>query len=146
MAAENTSKKPKAQPGVRGNGRVDAGTRKGRRTPRRVFNHPIGVLCHGIFEVVQAEKLSEGGVGFQADGQFPPHSNVVISMILPGGQMVVTRGVILEPNGDSPPGRVAVKFSEMSLQLKRRIRNYVAAKTQEEAEVEAVEMKKNDAA
>jgi hypothetical protein len=150
MGGEKKSKIPKDQPSVKKGWRMDSGTRNGRRTPRRVFTHPIGVLCRGIFEVVQAEQLSEGGVGFlaAADGQYLPKANVVISMILPGGAMVVTRGVILEPNIDSKHGRVAVKFSEMSLQLKRRIRNYVAAKTQEEAEAEAedVALKKKDAA
>jgi len=144
------SKVPIPKASTQKSSRVDSGTRKGRRTPRRVFSHPVGVLCRGVFEVVQAEQLSEGGVGFLigslVEGQYPASAKVVISMILPGGAMVVTRGVILEPNVDSQPGRIAVKFSEMSLQLKRRIRSYVAAKTKEEAEVEAVTQKKNHAA
>lgn len=137
-------KKPDASGSAQAEGR--AGTRKARRTPRRVFNRPIGILCQGAFSIVQATQLSEGGLGFLSEDAFPANSKIVISLLLPDGEVVVTRGEILPPHQDAEPGHCAAKFLGMSLQLRRLIRNYVTAKTAAEAEIEAVAKKKNDAA
>lgn len=109
---------------------------KQRRTPRRVYRRSIGVLHGGEYRVVQASQLSEGGLVFQSPDKFAMHDQVVASLILPGGGVVVARGEIsLNPEGKA--NQFSIKFKPLALQLRRLIRNYVSAKTQAEAELEA---------
>lgn len=111
--------------------------RRNRRTPRRVFSRPIGVLHQGEYEVVQASQLSEGGIGFISSKQLAHDALVVISLVMPGGGVVVGRGQIVQSRSQGDAFNYGVKFIAMSLPLRRMIRNYVTAKTQAEAEMEA---------
>jgi hypothetical protein len=105
-----------------------------RRTPRRQYHRSIGVLCQGSYQVLQAVQLSEGGMLFASTSQFTEKDQVVISLIIPGGGAVVARGeIIYNIAKDKSYG---VKFAPLPLHLRRLIRNYVTAKTQEEAEQE----------
>lgn len=133
--------------------RVSGETRKVRRTPRRTYARAIGVLSHGRYEVFQATQLSEGGIGFMAKKEFVAGDMVVISLIVPGGGVVVARGQILQGQGLDQTAEHAVgqliygvKFIDMSLPLRRLIRNYVTAKTQAEVDLETGDKQKNDAA
>ena len=110
------------------------------RTPRRVFKRPIGILCAGEYRVLQALQLSEGGVVFSGDAPLKLKDQVVVSLCLPGGGVIVARGEISDVRGEK--GRAAqhtLKFLPLSLQVRRSIRNYVTAKTQAEAELESGE-------
>lgn len=122
--------------------------RKQRRTPRRVFSRPIGVLHQGEYEVVLASQLSEGGIGFFSSKKMASNDLVVISLVMPSGGVVVGRGQILQSKSqeESRDGALhyGVKFIAMSLPLRRLIRNYVTAKTQAEAEKEAESHKQKD--
>jgi hypothetical protein len=109
-----------------------------KRTPRRVYLRPIGVLCHGEYEVLQALQLSESGIIFQSPEKFKVKDQVVTSLVLPGDGVVVARGEIINerPEDSGKLSQYGVKFVPLPLHLRRWIRNYVAAKTQEEAEAE----------
>ena len=118
-----------------------------RRTPRRVFLRPVGILVRGGYRVVQALQLSEGGLLFESEELFVVNEQIVASLILPGGGVVVARSEIIytKPSAagaasDSSGGKkgqhFGVKFAPLALHLKRIIRNYVTAKTQAEAERE----------
>ena len=111
-----------------------------RRTPRRVYKRPVGVLCAGRYSLTQALQLSEGGLGFQSAERFGAPCEAVITLILPGGRCVVARAQIIyeKPAPSSSPGEFlyGVKFSNLPLHLRRIVRNYVTAKTQAEAEQE----------
>lgn len=118
-----------------------------RRTPRRVFRRPVGVLHSGCYRVFQATQLSEGGLVFKTELNFKINDQVVTSICLPDGSVVVARGEIIElrdrnKSTENLTGKTGfkeciVKFLPLSLQLRRRIRNYVTAKTQQEAELES---------
>jgi hypothetical protein len=118
-----------------------SGKRESRKTPRRIFVHPMGVLSDGIYGLVRALQLSEGGLLFEAEDPFQIHDGVVVSFILPGGQGVVARGEVIYAN-PGLGGRVeyGVRFAPLSLKLRRLIRLYVTAKTQAEAEAEDAAM------
>jgi len=120
--------------------------RQNRRTPRRVFARPIGVLHHGEYAVVQASQLSEGGIGFYSAKEIAQNDLIVISLVMPGGGVVVGRGQINQGRPQDGTIHYSVKFVAMSLLLRRLIRNYVTAKTQAEAEMEAEEYKIKDEA
>lgn len=111
-----------------------------RRTPRRVFERPIGVLHHGVYEVAQALQLSEGGMLFISEEKRMIGEFIVVSLVMPTTGCLVVRGEMIyeriHPEGGFQYG---VKFTPLQLNQRRVVRNYVAAKTQEEAEREAHE-------
>lgn len=118
------------------NGGIEA-----RRTPRRVFERPVGVLWRGEYGILRALELSEGGILFATNSKIPIHSLVAVTVLLPDGHSVVAKGeIIYEQPGEKMMYRYGVKFDSLPLHRRRLIRNYVAAKTQEEAEREKIEV------
>jgi len=109
-----------------------------RRTPRRVYQRPIGILCQGAYFLAQAHQLSEGGLLFSSDRIFTAGDLIVISLVMPdGGSVVVRAEVIYErPGKRGSPPQYGVRFQSLHIPQRRQIRNYVAAKTQKEAEAE----------
>lgn len=111
-----------------------------RRTPRRVYSRPVGLLRHGEFCLVQALQLSEGGLLFHSPLQFAVGEAIVLSIIVPGGSSVVVRAEIIYVKPAQPASlgqlQYGVKFAPLTLPLRRLIRIYVTAKTQAEAEAE----------
>lgn len=70
----------------------------------------------------------------------PNEEKVVVTLLLPDGGYAVTRAEpVYEMNNGGPDGVSAygLKFVELPLQKKRLIRNYISAKTAEEAESDA---------
>lgn len=111
-----------------------------RRSPRRIYKRPVGILCAGRYDVEQASQLSEGGLLFRSEKEFSVHDQVVASLILPSGGVVVARGEVIYEKPEPGSKRIkqyGVKFAALGLHLRRWIRNYVSAKTQAEAEAEA---------
>jgi PilZ domain len=114
----------------------ESGGRSKRRKPRRAFSAPVGVLCGGQFEVVRATQLSEGGIGFTSKTPYQVSAKAVFSFLIPDGGAVVVRGEIAQIDKHAGSIHYGVKFLSVNLQLRRVIRNYVAAKTEAEAELE----------
>jgi c-di-GMP-binding flagellar brake protein YcgR len=124
-----------------------SGRRNVRRTPRRAYVRPVGILSHGSYEVQRGLQLSEGGMLFQSAKDFKAKQQIVATLIIPNGGTVVARGEVIYVNNVNNVNNVnktksggephyGIKFSGLSLQLRRLIRNFVSAKTQEEAEAE----------
>lgn len=108
-----------------------------RRSPRRVFRRPVGILLHGNYQVCKALQLGEGGMMAIIDAEIPQGTKLVATVFLPGGGYALLQAEILY-GVDTPEGRsYGMKFEEVPLAQKRHIRNYVSAKTQKEAEEEA---------
>jgi hypothetical protein len=109
-----------------------------RRTPRRMFQHPIGVMYHGKYAVLEAHQLSEGGLLFSSPEPLTVHDFILATLIMPCGQHVIIRGeLVYEIKAGRGPFKYGVKFAELPLAQRRAIRNYVGAKTRAEAEAEA---------
>jgi hypothetical protein len=112
-----------------------------RRTPRRVFNRPIGILYHGEYTPVRAWQISEGGLLFSSPQKLVIHTSIVLTVLVPGAPGIVARGELIyqkpQPGNKIGDPQFGVKFENLPLHLRRVIRNYVSAKTQAEAEMEA---------
>lgn len=117
-----------------------------RRTPRRVYNRAIGVLYNGQYNITQGLQISEGGMLFRSNQPIPTKGQIVVSVVLPGGAVIVSRGEVIYERSDADGFRqFGVRFKDLPIQQRRVIRNYVTAKTQAEAEEEA-EVAKSSAA
>lgn len=70
-----------------------------------------------------------------------PQDRLVVTIVLPDGRGLVVSGeVIYEIPGIGRSANYGVKFLNLALAHRRMIRNYVSAKTQEEAEIENEEL------
>lgn len=114
----------------------------GRRTPRRSYRRPVGILIRGRYEVLEGRSLSEGGVmvalmdgtdrrhlpRFSAE-DLPVGARLTASIILPTGSVIVLRGEVIYHQGDEKVGHtVGIKFDGVPLHQRREIRNYVSSK------------------
>ena len=132
----------KTEPAVR------AERASGRRSPRRIYRRPVGVLVAGRYQVLEGRNLSEGGVlialppkkkipkpdAFVAE-DLAVGSSVAISLILPAGSSIVLRGEIIYGKVEEGSGYVfGIKFDTVALHHRREIRNYVSSKQAGEAE------------
>ncbi len=109
-----------------------------RKSPRRQFVREMGILYSGQYMICMAAQISEGGVLAMIPEDLILPKLIVVSILMPGGGYAISRAEILYQQGkmgqNIPNG---VKFQGLPLQQRRMIRNYVAAKTQVEAEKEA---------
>jgi hypothetical protein len=108
-----------------------------RQTPRRVFEHSVGVLYRGQYELCKARELSEGGVSIESSWALNSGENLLVTLFLPGGHMCALRAEVRTMEKKDGQVRYNCQFKEVSLPYRRSIRNYVSAKTQEEAENES---------
>lgn len=135
-------------------------SKSSRRTPRRLYRRPVGILVGGRYEVPFGIQLSEGGLlidtvdasgreRFTAD-ELGVGQRLTVTMILPTGSSMVLRGSVIyhEDSGSArPSGRanannvaasangtaIAIKFDSVPLTQRREIRNYVSSKPVNEA-------------
>ncbi|MDZ4084021.1 MAG: PilZ domain-containing protein [Bdellovibrionales bacterium] len=110
-----------------------------RRTPRRPFQRPVGLLVGGHYEVLRARQLSEGGMSIFL-GEFGSRLRmkveevqvgkpVSMSFILPSGESISLRGEVIYHDTESGAGlHIGVKFGVVPMAQRRMIRSYVSSK------------------
>jgi hypothetical protein len=108
-----------------------------RRSPRRVFDSPVGVLHNGKYRLRLATHLSEGGMMVILDDSYKVKDLVLMTILLPAGGHAIVRAELLY-SADLPDGKkgFGMRFQGLQLAQRRLIRNYISAKTQAEAELE----------
>ncbi len=113
-----------------------------RRTPRRLYRRPVGVLVNGHYEVLEGRGLSEDGallaLGDARHLGKPPKfstidlrvgARVAISLILPSGVTLVLRGEVAHHEGNAGSGHlIEIRFDVVPLHQRREIRKYVSSK------------------
>lgn len=116
-----------------------SGAAAARRTPRRPFQRPVGVLVGGHYEVLRARQLSEGGMSIFL-GEFGSRlrikveevnvgQKICVTFVLPGGQSLCLAGEVIYQDAESGPGlHIGVKFGSVPLHQRRLIRGYVSSK------------------
>ena len=110
-----------------------------RRSPRRVFRRPVGILVHGVYQVCKALQLGEGGMMAIIDADIAPGTTLVATIFIPGGGFALVRAQVLYGVKTAEGMGYGMKFEGVPLAQKRFIRNYVSAKTQKEAEQELLQ-------
>lgn len=106
-----------------------------RRTPRRQFDRPVGVLFKGKYQIIKAVQISEGGVLLELPGHIKVGDHLLMNLILKADRgYAVSRGEVLYVNEDVSDGfkRMGIKFFDLSSRHKRFIRDYIASKSEEE--------------
>jgi c-di-GMP-binding flagellar brake protein YcgR len=110
-----------------------------RKYPRRRYRRVVGVLHKGNFWLTRAEEIGEGGILVNSTRGIPSGDQVILSIIVPntGDVAVIRSEVRYELNGREPSEkRVGFQFINFSFKHKKKIRDYIAAKSESEAESE----------
>jgi hypothetical protein len=103
-----------------------------RRTPRREFIAPVGILLNGKYAVERSYQVGEGGMMLSLDNLIMEMGRqVAVTFFLPSGYVVMVRGVVRSViQADQKfPIRYGIEFVNLGFQSKRAIRNFVAAAT-----------------
>lgn len=116
-----------------------SGSPLARRTPRRPFVRPVGVLVGGHYEVLRARQLSEGGISIFL-GEFGSRLRIKVEEVkvgqkicltfsLPSGESLCLLGEVIYHDAESGAGlHIGVKFGTVPLHQRRLIRSYVSSK------------------
>ncbi len=107
-----------------------------RRFPRRGFRKAIGVLYQGHFWLCTGEEIGEGGIGINSMREIPEGARVIITFFVPGAEIAVIRSEARYNTKARIEGqtRVGLQFLDASFDLKKTIRDYIAAKSEAEAQ------------
>jgi hypothetical protein len=112
---------------------------KNRKVPRRAIRKRIGVLAAGKYAICMAYDIGEGGLSLGTDLPLKDGQVVVITFRIPNVISGVMTGKIVysmpAKNNQSP--RYGVQFTNISFEVKRLIRNFVASATSYAADDEA---------
>ena len=101
----------------------------------------------GKYALQDSLELSEGGMLLRSESKFAKNQRIVVTVIIPSGGTVVAAGEIIYINPPAKGSRghsYGVKYSELERNLRRIIRNYVSAKTEEESENGSIEFGKRE--
>jgi PilZ domain len=112
-----------------------------RRYPRRGFRKPIGILYQGHFWLCLGEEVGEGGIGINSARTLPENALVIITFFVPGAEIAVIRCRIRYHTAAKIEGqtRLGLQFLDAGFELKKKIRDYIAAKSEAEAQTDFVE-------
>ena len=100
-----------------------------RRVPRRKVELKVGVLVNGTYEIANAFEIGEGGmlIDHQAR-ELEVGQIVLISYSLPRLFQEVIRGTIKFKSKEEPY-KYGIQFQSVDFEIRRKIRNFVAAAT-----------------
>lgn len=112
---------------------------KKRKYPRRRYVKPLGLLIHGTYFMSRCEEIGEGGVLVSTPQQVRIGESVILSIMLPENEIAIVRATIryvikkdlTETN--NYPYQLGIQFHTLSFKFKKKVRDYIAAKSEQEA-------------
>ena len=107
-----------------------------RKSPRRTLKQTAGLLVAGKYFQVDVEQVGEGGLGFATGLVLDMGTNAVLHFFVPNGGLIIVRLEVLYTRDQENIHHYGCRFLNLQLGAKRSIRNFVAAKTEEEAAIE----------
>lgn len=107
-----------------------------RRFPRRVFKRAVGILSEGVYHIAEGVEIGEGGMMFSIPSEISEEHQVLVSFRIPNHGFVVIKAGIKNTRHSEDSFKYGVKFGDLVFQNKRRIRDYIAAKSEQEAREE----------
>lgn len=103
-----------------------------RRVPRRAINQSIGLLISGEYFIAKAFEIGEGGMLIESPTPLRDQDLLVITIRIRGvvngallAKVIYTRAANSAPEAV----RYGISFEKVGFEVKRQIRNFVAANT-----------------
>lgn len=106
-----------------------------RKYPRRRYRRPVGFMYRGEFWLTRGEEVGEGGMLVSSRREVPAGAMVLITLFIPGGEIAIVRSEVRYASDGRTDGemRIGLQFSNLSFKHKKKIRDYIAAKSEAEA-------------
>ena len=103
-----------------------------RRVPRRPIHRKIGVLVAGEYFLATSYEIGEGGMLIDCPVPLNKDDKVVVTMRVPGlmqGVMLAKVVYSLASQSEFEPQKYGLSFENIEFEVKRQVRNFVAANT-----------------
>ncbi len=97
-----------------------------RKYPRRSFEAKVGVMIQGKYFVENAFELGERGILFETEIALKNNDNLLISFVIPGGYVVMTRAQVRYCLNKGNKLRVGVEFINITFEDRRKVRDFIA--------------------
>ena len=107
-----------------------------RKFPRRIFESSVGVLSKGLYYTGVGVEIGEGGMMFHIDAEISEENRLLVSFRVPNHGFVVIQAKVRNTRHDHEGFRYGIEFVDLALENRRRIRDFIAEKTQAEADFE----------
>lgn len=109
-----------------------------RRFPRRVFKRTVSVLCDGNYYIGNGNEIGEGGMLLEMPSSIsmPEGSLLLINFLLPSTGICIVKAEVRSQRENKGAHFYGVLFLNLSYDGKKGIREYIAAKSEQESEEE----------
>lgn len=109
-----------------------------RRFPRRVFKRTVSLLCEGVYSIGQGSEIGEGGMLIEMDASVPMQdgANLLINFLLPSTGICIVKAEVRSYRETNGKHFYGVLFLNLDYDGKKGIREYIAAKSEQESEEE----------
>ncbi len=97
-----------------------------RKYPRRTFEARVGVMIQGNYFVEASFELGERGMLFETSVALKSLANMVISFVIPGGHVVMTRAQVRYQIKKGKTARVGVEFTNITFDDRRKVRDFIS--------------------
>jgi hypothetical protein len=102
-----------------------------RKYPRRLFEAKVGVMIQGNYFIESSFELGEKGLLFETSVALKNQENMVISFVIPGGYVVMTRAQVRYQIKKGDVAKVGVEFTNITFEDRRKVRDYIAQRKEE---------------
>lgn len=102
-----------------------------RKYPRRFFLARVGVMIQGSYFIEKSLELGEKGMMFETSVALRSLENMVISFVIPGGYVVMTRAQVRYQIKQGSTARVGVEFTNITFEDRRKVRDFIAQRKDE---------------
>ena len=108
-----------------------------RKLPRRKFTHKVGLLYKGKYVMAQGRQIGEKGILLEPGLTLEPEQLVLISFAVMNAKIIIVRAKILYKTVDSSGKDIfGFEFINLPFTDRRIIREYIAEKTETEAQLD----------
>jgi c-di-GMP-binding flagellar brake protein YcgR len=109
-----------------------------RRFPRRVFKRTVSVLCEGLYYIGAGNEIGEGGMLLEMNESVSMHegAQLLINFLLPSTGICIVKAEVRSYRTDKGKHYYGVLFLNLDYDGKKGIREYIAAKSEQESEEE----------
>lgn len=102
-----------------------------RKYPRRLFETKVGVMIQGNYFIENSFELGEKGLLFETSVALRSMENMVISFVIPGGYVVMTRAQVRYQIKTGSVAKVGVEFTNITFEDRRKVRDFIAQRKEE---------------
>ncbi len=109
-----------------------------RRFPRRIFKRSVSLLCEGIYHIGLGNEIGEGGMLIECTEPIVVSEDTtwLINFLLPSTGICIVKAEVRSYRENDGKHYYGMLFTNLDYDGKKGIREYIAAKSEQESEEE----------